>query len=89
MFTLVNHVRYDLLCWGKTKRGKISDINTVVNRALQILVLELCVSSTNLAKKILGVKGIKISDILKLSFLKVNNNILSLKVKFIMSYKLL
>ena len=29
----MSHVRYGLLCWGRTNKSKINDINRLINRA--------------------------------------------------------
>ena len=37
MSTLMSHVRYGLLCWGRANKGKINEINRLINRAIKCI----------------------------------------------------
>ena len=56
----MSHVRYELLCWGRASRTKITEINKLINRSIR------CMHIKNLNEK---VSSIKISN----NFLDVEN----------------
>ena len=79
----MSHVRYGLLCWGRANKGKINEINRLINRATKCINFKNWkenFSKKTFTKKILDVKSMFKFD-LGFFMHKLNRDILPVNFK--------
>ena len=72
----MSHVRYGLLCWGRTNKTKVNEINVLINKALRCIHYKKyneSVSNLKITKKVLNVENLFKYELGVFMFKFINN----------------